>query len=220
MLSKRLNTLALMIDPCDQMCDVGSDHALLPIALLKSNKVKKAIVVEVAKGPLEKAKLEVAQQGVTDSVTFYLSNGLQEVNDKIDAVVIAGMGFDTISMIINDSLDKFKKIDQIIIQSNSKLFELREFMNQNKFEMIDEVFIQERKRSYIAMKYRYNENTKDLSETDYLCGPILIKKSNNHYDHYLLNLYKQYRSFLKNDANRYQSKVECLRDVLNPKGML
>lgn len=220
MLSKRLNTLAFMIDPCDQMCDVGSDHALLPIALLKAYKVKKALVVEVASGPLEKAKIEVASQGVMDQVEFFLSNGLIEVNRKIDAVVIAGMGFDTISMILSDSLDKFKKIDQIILQSNSKQFELREFLSQNHFEIIDEVFIQDRKRHYIAMKCRYNEQSIDLSEQDCLCGPILMKKDNQDYLNYLLNQYKLYKEFLINDAIRYQSKVDSLESFLKTKELL
>ncbi len=220
MLSKRLNTLALMIDPCDQMCDVGSDHALLPIALLKSHKVKKAFVVEVASGPLEKAQIEVANQGVMDQVEFFLSNGLREVNREICAVVIAGMGFDTISMILSDSLDKFKKIDQIILQSNSKQFELREFLSQNHFEILDEVFIQDRKRHYIAMKCRYNDQALDLSEHDCLCGPILIKKDNQDYLNYLLNQFKLYKDFLINDALRYQSKVDILESLLKSKGLL
>ena len=220
MYSKRLNTLALMIDPCDHMCDVGSDHALLPIALLKSNKVKTAFVVEVAEGPLEKAKIEVASQGVSDQVQFFLSNGLRNVDKDIDAVVIAGMGFDTISMIMSDSLDKFRNIPQIILQSNSKQYELREFLNQEKFEIIDEVFIQDRKRSYIAMKCRYNEKLESLDELSLLCGPKLIKKDNQDYLNYLLNQMKLYQSFLDNDVKRYQSKVDYLEKFLKTKGML
>lgn len=216
MLSKRLNAIASFIDPCIKMCDVGSDHALLPVALLASKKIQKAIVVEVANGPLDKAKNEVASQGFTQNVDFYLSNGLKEVDQDMDCVVIAGMGYDTISMIISESYEKFKKIPQIILQSNSKHYDLRQFMNAYKFKCIDEDFIQDRNRSYIVMKYIYDDRTQKLSETDYLCGPILMKKNNVQYKHYLLNLYQQYSSFLKNDAQRYQSKVECLKLVLNP----
>ena len=217
MLSHRLRKISDLIQPSQTMCDVGSDHALLPIALLKSSKVEKAIVVEIAKGPLEKAQFECANQGVSSKVDFYLSDGLLKVNQEIDVVVCAGMGFDTISGILLNSLEKFKKIDQIILQSNSKVDELRQFMNQYKFVLIDEAFVLDRKRPYVILKYSYNTKTQVLNDEDYIIGPILKHSNQSDYLDYLKNQLILYTDLVKNDPHRYQSKVDHLRKYLASK---
>ena len=52
----RLNRLAEMVDPGSRLADIGTDHAYLPILLVKSGKISHAIASDVAAGPLENAK--------------------------------------------------------------------------------------------------------------------------------------------------------------------
>ncbi|MCT7788661.1 MAG: class I SAM-dependent methyltransferase, partial [Lactobacillus crispatus] len=48
----RLNTLAKMVDPGSRVADIGTDHAYLPIELVKNGKIDYAIASDVAEGPL------------------------------------------------------------------------------------------------------------------------------------------------------------------------
>ena len=90
----RLNTLAKMVDPGSRVADIGTDHAYLPIELVKNGKIDYAIASDVAEGPLENAKNDIAAAGLTEQIETRLGSGLETVTDadQIDTVVIAGMG--------------------------------------------------------------------------------------------------------------------------------
>lgn len=219
MLSKRLSAIANIFSPSESMCDVGSDHALLPIALLKSKKIQKAMIVEIAQGPLNKALKECQNELVLDRVQFYLSDGLSQVNEKVENVVIAGMGFDTIKNIILESINKFRDCNQIILQSNSKIQELRTFMNQLKFECLDEVYIEDNHKGYVILKYHYNIKMISLNEFECLCGPHLLNQKNLEYEQYLLKMYHRYLGYIKLNPS-YQTMLDHLKLYLHSKGIL
>ena len=43
MLSKRLSMILSMVEPCDVLCDVGSDHGYLALAVLQNRLAKDVI---------------------------------------------------------------------------------------------------------------------------------------------------------------------------------
>jgi len=90
----RLNTLAQMVDPGSRVADIGTDHAYLPIELVKNKQINYAIASDIAKGPLQNAKNDIAEAGLQNKIETRLGPGLSTVNhnDDIDTVVIAGMG--------------------------------------------------------------------------------------------------------------------------------
>ena len=54
-LSKRLKMVATLLGNGNVICDVGCDHAYLPIYLIESDAFSKAIAMDIRKGPLYKA---------------------------------------------------------------------------------------------------------------------------------------------------------------------
>lgn len=60
----RLNTLAKMVDSGSRVADIGTDHAYLPIELVKSGKIDYAVASDVAKGPLDNAKTDIMEAGL------------------------------------------------------------------------------------------------------------------------------------------------------------
>ena len=52
-LSKRLEAIYDMVSQSNVVADIGSDHALLPIALVQSGKVTRAYASEVNTGPYD-----------------------------------------------------------------------------------------------------------------------------------------------------------------------
>ena len=185
MLNKRLRAIAELIKPCDTLFDVGSDHGFLPLYLLLNKKINKAIIGEINVGPLEQAKKNFMKYPELNC-EYVLSDGLNLYDGLIDTVVIAGMGFETIQHIILQDIDKFKKIPQIVIQSNTKIDQLREFINSNNFEIIDEDIVKDRKYFYPIVKVRFNNLKQQLTDEELEFGPILIKKSNKVFHDYLM----------------------------------
>lgn len=185
MLNKRLQAVAELIEPCHVLMDVGSDHGFLPLYLLKKYIVKHAIIGDLNPGPLDQAIRNFSKYKELNS-TFVLSNGIDGYKNQIDCVVIAGMGFETIQSIINQDIERFKGIPQIVIQSNTKIEELRKYLNENNFRIIDESIIKDRKYYYPILKVKYDIVHQNLNIDELLFGPILIKKRSAVFIDYLL----------------------------------
>lgn len=185
MLNKRLKAITELIEPCEVLMDVGSDHGFLPLYLLLNKKIKHAIIGEINQGPLEQAKKNFRDYANL-SVSYLLSDGLKQNNQKLDAVVIAGMGYETIEHIILQDIEQFKSISQILIQSNTKNDQLRQFLNDNHFSIIDESIVKDRKYFYPVIKVKYDQNKQLLNKYEILFGPILIQKNTDIFKDYLL----------------------------------
>lgn len=185
MLNKRLKAITELIEPCEVLMDVGSDHGFLPLYLLLNKKIKHAIIGEINQGPLEQAKKNFRDYADL-SVSYLLSDGLKQNNQKLDAVVIAGMGYETIEHIILQDIEQFKSISQILIQSNTKNDQLRQFLNDNHFSIIDESIVKDRKYFYPVIKVKYDQNKQLLNKYEILFGPILIQKNTDIFKDYLL----------------------------------
>ena len=93
-LEERLAQIGKMVDPESRLADIGTDHAYLPIALVKEGKIDFAIASDVAAGPLNNAKQDIEEAGLEEKIETRLGSGLATLRteDQIDTVVIAGMG--------------------------------------------------------------------------------------------------------------------------------
>ena len=101
-LSKRLTAIAEMVNAVSPfqktrkedycLCDVGTDHAHIPIRLLSDGVISRAVAMDVIEGPLEKARGNIALYDVADKVELRLSDGLDAYRaGEAQGLVIAGM---------------------------------------------------------------------------------------------------------------------------------
>ena len=130
-LSKRLEMVASFIDENDKsVIDIGCDHGLLSIYLAEKFNNLKIIASDVNNNALESARRNVSKYKLEDRIDIRLGSGVSVINkkDKIDTLVVAGMGANTIIGFLKYSQDKLKDINKIIIQSNTDLFFLRKNM--------------------------------------------------------------------------------------------
>lgn len=92
-LSRRLETAAQWAPSGARLCDVGTDHATLPIWLLEQGRVTAAIATDIRSGPLDRARRNVERYGYADRVQLRLCDGLAAVQpEEVDTVTICGMG--------------------------------------------------------------------------------------------------------------------------------
>ena len=97
-LNARLRAVADFVCGGALVVDVGCDHAILPIELVKENRVKKVIACDIGEGPISSAKKNIEKAELSSVIETRLSDGLKEISpDEVDHIVIAGMGGDLIS---------------------------------------------------------------------------------------------------------------------------
>ena len=154
-LSKRLKAIADLVNKDSKIIDVGCDHALLDIYLLKKNIIKKAIASDVNEGALNQAKRNIKLHNVK-KISVRLSDGLNDLKkeDDIDTIVISGLGDKKIIDILNNDKDKLKDIKSIIIQSNTNPYNVRRYLSLNGYKIEDEKLILENNIIYTIIKFK------------------------------------------------------------------
>lgn len=124
-LSKRLSAIAGMVNSgggygaagqyC--LCDVGTDHAHIPIKLILDGTISGAIAMDVIEGPLEKARGNIELYGVEDRILLRLSDGLDAyMPGEAQGLVIAGMGGRIMSRILLREPRKSCDFRELILQ--------------------------------------------------------------------------------------------------------
>lgn len=205
-LSKRLSKVLDYIDKFDIVADIGADHGYLSLEML-NNGVSFVQVVENKIEPLKRAQLTLKDYR---NVKYSLSDGISDLHELINTVTICGMGGLNIVEILNNNLSTARSLKKIILQANSKLFELREFLNQNGFIILDEAIIEEKGCYYEIILTRFDLNyTQKMSYDEKYFGPILLKTQN---DIFLRKYKKKYDEFCE-ILNKNLSKEEDIQNV-------
>lgn len=172
MQKKRLNAAASLVRNGDVLCDVGSDHAYLPLMLIKNGVISRAIACDVNAGPLAHGRENALSQGV-DSIEFVLSDGLTAVGSPFDVAAICGMGGELIIKIITEGGDKAKK--RLILQPMTGIEKLRAFLWQNGFCITDEIFAVEDEKAYCIIAAEFDGITRGFTYTELYLGKIRPK---------------------------------------------
>lgn len=177
-LSPRLQIIYDMVPQCETLADVGCDHGYLTISLLENKIAKRAIAMDVNKGPLESAKVNVASASLLDAVSFRLSDGLAKLDEaEADVICICGMGGALIKRILDARLMVAKSAKALILEPQSEYRALREYLVEKGFQFIDESLCTEEGKIYPIMKVSFSGEHTDLSEAELEYGPVIIEKS-------------------------------------------
>lgn len=148
-MSKRLQLLHDLMDPGRILADIGSDHALLPVACVRSGQAVKAIAGEVNTGPYEAAKAQVASSGLTSKIDVRKGDGLDVIKPgEVDTVTIAGMGGALIAAILDRGIDKLQGVTRLILQPNVGEDILRKWLFEHDYVIEAERIIEEDGKIY------------------------------------------------------------------------
>ena len=176
-ISKRLEAISSLIKNNSKIIDIGCDHGLLDIYLYQKNISKKIIASDINENALNNAKENIKKYKLDNVIETRLGNGLDSLREKddIDTIVISGMGAHTIIGILKNNLNKLKKINTIIIQSNTKLDLLRKEINKLNYIIDDEILVEDNRKMYTIIKFI--KGKKKYTKKELYFGPILLKKN-------------------------------------------
>lgn len=224
-LSLRLKKIASMVDKCECIADIGTDHAYIPIDLIKEGKCNRAIASDVNKGPLKKALINIKDEGLNDKVECRLGGGLSTLKPfEANAAIIAGMGGNLIRDIIAENLSLFKNMEYCILQPVQNPEVLREYIYNMGFLIIDEELVIEDNKFYEIIKLKYDNNIKEVDTIYYEIGKKLFDKNHNllkEFINYKLEKYYSINNKLNDSSlNSMIRKKEVINKINDLKGML
>lgn len=155
-LGPRLAACASLLKGGQPVADIGTDHAYLPIWLLKKDLVPKALGADLRPGPLETARKNALRYRVSDRLTLVLSNGLSQVPpEEAKEVVIAGMGGELILRIVEDAPWLKEGERRLVLQPMTNAPMLRAGLSRLGFAIEKEYAVEDTGRYYSAFSARY-----------------------------------------------------------------
>ncbi len=152
-LSKRLRCLADKIIKGSIVADVGTDHGYIPAWLIQQGICERVIASDIKHGPLQTAINTAKSAGVEEKIEFRLCAGLDKYgSDEFDTAIIAGMGGETVISILEAA--PWTKDKKLIIQPQSKLPELRKWLNENGYIICDAELVYDTGRIYLVWQVK------------------------------------------------------------------
>lgn len=172
-LSVRLSAIASLVPFGAKVCDVGTDHAFLPIALKKSGKAASVIATDINKKPLKKAEENIEKSGV-DGISLRLCDGIEGVgNEEADTFIVAGIGGEVISGILSRGIEKLRFSNvTLILQPTTSPEILRKFLYDNGFLIEDEIAVEENGKLYSVMNCCYSGKKQKKENHFYFSGLV------------------------------------------------
>ncbi|WP_055107435.1 tRNA (adenine(22)-N(1))-methyltransferase [Paenibacillus ihumii] len=148
-LSSRLQHIADRLLPGCRFADIGSDHALLPVWAVKQGAAASAVAGEVNEGPLEAARRQVAEAGLSRSVSVRKGDGLEVIAPgEVDVITIAGMGGALMTSILEAGKDKLAGVKRLILQPNVGEDFVRRWLLEQDWYVSDEAIVAEDGKIY------------------------------------------------------------------------
>jgi len=176
-LSKRLEAISSLIPNNSKIIDVGCDHGLLDIYIYQNKICQNIIASDINENALKNAKENIRKNKLEEKIETRLGNGLDTLkeDDDIDTIIISGMGAHTVVDIIKNNFKKLKKINTIVIQSNTKIEFLRREIVKLKYLIDDEILIEDNQKIYTIIKFIKGKQRYTKKELYF--GPKLLEKN-------------------------------------------
>ena len=129
-LSKRIKDICECVESGESLADIGTDHAYVPMLLIKKGVASRVIMSDVSEGSLAKARETFLNSHIDISDNcFRIADGLDEISfGEVDDIIIAGLGGYTIIDILSKDIGKSKSFKKLILQPRKFSGELRKYL--------------------------------------------------------------------------------------------
>lgn len=170
----RLAAIADRVLPGEPMADVGTDHALLVIALVGEGRVPRAVATDRSVSTLARARRQVAAHGLSDRIDIRLGEGLAPLRrHEVTTVVIAGVGNHNIAEIVQEGREVALALGRLVVQPTQGAPETRQSLADLGFSVVDEDLVYERGRYHTVIACEPVEGPIHLTDAERALGPVL-----------------------------------------------
>lgn len=148
-LSPRLEAVAEAAGKCSVLADIGTDHCYIPVYMLSRGMCKKAYASDINEKPLLRAVSTVKEYGFEENVDFFLGNGIVNIPEDYDVLVIAGMGGETIVSILEGK--RPPKSSKLVLQPMTEERTLRKYLYTHGYSIESETAVSEPGHVYVII---------------------------------------------------------------------
>ena len=177
-LDGRLAAVASFVRPGARFADIGTDHAYLPIALIRAGTVSEAIATDLSDGPLSRARKNIRKNGMEERIRTVKTDGLNGLeNLGITDIAVCGMGGETIAEILCRAKWIRTPDIRLILQPMTMQEKLRRFLSEEGFQIEEETIGRSNGRLFPVFRCRYAGEPDSLSEEDAYFGRSLLAQA-------------------------------------------
>lgn len=212
--NKRIEAISQLIDNDESVIDIGCDHGFLAKMLRIKGNNKLIICSDNKIGPLNNARNNLIGY---DNIYFELTDGVDNIDTVCDVCVLAGMGHNTVISIIENNENYFRNCKKIIIQVNSVVGQMRQYLSNHKFQIIDECMVYDYKYYQIMV---VKSGQQQLNELQIEFGPVLLEKKGEVFLQCYQKQLNHFQSLLSTlpenhpDRSQLSKKIEQIKSVL------
>ena len=219
-INNRLKTIGDLVPLSSYPLDIGCDHALLSIYLVKERGLCKVVASDNKSGPLKKAKENVKYYKVKEKVELIKAEGLDSYKEGINTITISGMGGLTINKILDDNRKCLKNVDTLILSPNNYSLAVKRKMIKLGYHIDNEVLVKDNKIIYEILVFK--KGRKYYSYKKLFLGPILSLKNDSLTKEYYQSILTTKKSLLKVLPKLFRNKIivtkkeiKYLEEILN-----
>ena len=154
-LDDRLRCAFEMLRGSAAVADIGSDHGKLTAALLLDGCCRRVIAGDISPDCLQKTSEIIARYGLQDQAETRLGSGLSILSPReCDAAAILGMGGELMVELLTDSKAVAEAMDKLVLQPMSGIEELRQWLYENRWQVLSDKLVPLGKRWYQVLCVR------------------------------------------------------------------
>ena len=146
-LTPRLQAIADFVAPGARIADVGTDHAYIPIYLIRNKKIEYAMASDINQGPIKKAEKNLERYGIQNKVRLCTADGTEGIKPwEVDTLIVAGMGGELIAQILLKNIPH--GIQRMILQPMANAHEVRSALCEVGYVISKEKLVREKNKIY------------------------------------------------------------------------
>ena len=186
--------------------------------------------MDINKGPLERAREHIHLYGMDAYIQTRLSDGVAALEKgEADSILVAGMGGGLVMHILEEGKDICQAVGELILQPQSELCSVREYLAENGYVTEAERMVFEDGKYYPMMRVHYQaeknedadktikdmENSKEQKKSRYkvecLYGRYLLMEKNPVLHQYLVKERQVFENILDNLFKQPESEKIAVR---------
>lgn len=193
-----------MVPPGRVAADIGTDHALLPIHLVREGICPRAVAVEKAPGPLAAARQAVAASGLAERIAVRAGDGLAPLAPgEAEVLVLAGMGGQTMAGILAGRPEVTGAAERLILQPLDSPAAIRRWLADHGWIPVDEQLVADAGRVYQVFAAERGA-ARPLGPLELEVGPLLLERGHPLLREYLAGLAQKYARILAEMARSHR----------------
>ena len=205
-----------IIDLCDNVktiADIGCDHGYITAELILEEKADKIISTDISEKCLNKAILFCDSMNINGFISFRQGDGFEVITkrDRVELAVIAGMGGREIISILEK---RPKKLFNFVLQPQSDVPMLREYLVNNGFMFVVDKLVKEDGKFYNVIKVTKRKRKINYNPLEIYFGVTNFRENYELFHDYLMERYNKLSNYKKLYKALNQKSEEELKNVL------